>query len=163
MWSTKITSTFSPTSKKETQSFLSVVSFWRMHVPNYTLIVSPLHQVMQKKNNFSWGPEQQQAFEQMKQEIASTDGTGYKEHPLHCCWRERSHVESMAKSLRRDPGLTLGIMESSVQGGWRVLYSNWKGDLGGWCRKMGMFNVYHKGIWCWGSAVSNSMYIYIDR
>jgi len=42
---------------------------------------------------------------------ASTDGTGYKEHPLHCCWRERSHLESVAKSLRRDLRLTPGILE----------------------------------------------------
>jgi len=33
--------------------------------------------------------------------------------------------------------------------------------LGGWCRKMGMFNVYQKGILCCGSAVTNSMYIYL--
>ncbi|GAB0204117.1 hypothetical protein GRJ2_002877300 [Grus japonensis] len=47
-----------PTSKKETQAFLGVVGFWRMHFPNYSLIVSPLYQVTQKKNNFKWGPEQ---------------------------------------------------------------------------------------------------------
>ena len=40
-----------------------------MHVPNYSLIVSPLYQVTQKKNDFAWGPEQQQAFEQIKPEI----------------------------------------------------------------------------------------------
>ena len=55
----KITTMSPPTSKKETQSFLGVVGYWRMHVPNYSLIVSPLYQVMQKKNNFAWGPEQQ--------------------------------------------------------------------------------------------------------
>ena len=39
----KITTMSPPTSKKETQSFLSVVGFWRMHIPNYSLIVSPLY------------------------------------------------------------------------------------------------------------------------
>ncbi|GAB0182995.1 hypothetical protein GRJ2_000764800 [Grus japonensis] len=47
---------FPPTSKKETQAFLGVVGFWRMHIPNYSLIVSLLYQVTQK-NNFKWGPE----------------------------------------------------------------------------------------------------------
>ena len=42
----KITAMSPPTNKKETQSFLGVVGFWRMHVPNYSLIVSPLYQVM---------------------------------------------------------------------------------------------------------------------
>ena len=64
----KVTAMSPPTTKKETQSCLSVVGFWRMRVPNYSLIVSPLYQVMWKKYNFLWGPEQQQATEQIKQE-----------------------------------------------------------------------------------------------
>ncbi|GAB0209563.1 hypothetical protein GRJ2_003422000 [Grus japonensis] len=47
-----------PTNKKETQAFLGVVGFWRMHIPNYSLIVSPLYHVTRKKNDFKWGPEQ---------------------------------------------------------------------------------------------------------
>ena len=112
----KITAMSSPTNKKETQSFLGIVGFWRMHVPNYSLIVSPLYQVTWKKNDFTWGPERQQAFEKIKQEIAramtpgaSTDRTGCKEHPLRCCWRERSHLEFVAKNLRGDPRPTPGV------------------------------------------------------
>ena len=37
----KITAMSLPTNKKETQSFLGLVGFWRMHVSNYNLIVSP--------------------------------------------------------------------------------------------------------------------------
>ncbi|KAK4833069.1 hypothetical protein QYF61_027731 [Mycteria americana] len=47
-----------PTSKRETQAFLGIVGFWRMHMPNYSLIVSPLYQVTRKKKDFKWGPEQ---------------------------------------------------------------------------------------------------------
>ncbi|KAK4810973.1 hypothetical protein QYF61_014445 [Mycteria americana] len=54
----KITAMSPPTSKKETQAFLGVVGFWRMHIPNCRLIVSPLYQVTWKKNDFQWGPEQ---------------------------------------------------------------------------------------------------------
>ena len=72
----KITAVSPPTSKKETQSFLGAVGFWRMHVPNYSLTVSPPYQVMQKKNDFIWGPEQQQAFEQIKQEVARAVALG---------------------------------------------------------------------------------------
>ena len=72
----KITAMSPPTNKTETQSFLGVVGFWRMRVPNYSHIVSPLYQVMWKKNNFSWGPKQQQAFEQIKQEIAHAVALG---------------------------------------------------------------------------------------
>ncbi|RMC19396.1 hypothetical protein DUI87_04006 [Hirundo rustica rustica] len=41
-----------------------------MHIPEYSQIVSPLYLVTHKKNDFQWGPEQQQGFAQMKQEIA---------------------------------------------------------------------------------------------
>ncbi|RMC20554.1 hypothetical protein DUI87_01405 [Hirundo rustica rustica] len=66
----KITAMSPPTSKKETQAFLGAIGFWRMHIPEYSQIVSPLYLVTRKKNNFHWGPEQQQAFAQIKQEIA---------------------------------------------------------------------------------------------
>ncbi|NWS46457.1 POL5 protein, partial [Probosciger aterrimus] len=59
----KITAMSPPTNKKETQAFLGIVGFWRMHIPNYSLIVSPLYHVTRKKNDFRWSPEQQQAFE----------------------------------------------------------------------------------------------------
>ncbi|KAK4807215.1 hypothetical protein QYF61_024335 [Mycteria americana] len=72
----KITVMSPPTSKKETQAFLGVVGFWRMHIPNYSLIVSPLYQVTQKKNDFKWGPEQRQAFEQIKREIVHAVALG---------------------------------------------------------------------------------------
>lgn len=39
-----------------------------MYIPDHSLIVRPLHQVMQK-NDFLWSPEQQQALEQIKQEV----------------------------------------------------------------------------------------------
>ncbi|PKU37287.1 hypothetical protein llap_12403 [Limosa lapponica baueri] len=46
------------TSKKETQDFLGIVGFWKMHSPDCSLIVSPLYKVTQKKIDFKWGPEQ---------------------------------------------------------------------------------------------------------
>ncbi|KAK4810970.1 hypothetical protein QYF61_014442 [Mycteria americana] len=71
-----ITAMSPPTSKKETQAFLGIVGFWRMHIPNCRLIVSPLYQVTRKKNDFQWGPEQRQAFEQIKREIVHAAALG---------------------------------------------------------------------------------------
>ncbi|KAK4818034.1 hypothetical protein QYF61_004158 [Mycteria americana] len=71
----KITA-MSPPSKKETQAFLGGVGFWRMPIPNYSLIISPLYQVTWKKNDFEWGPEQRQAFEQIKWEIVHAVALG---------------------------------------------------------------------------------------
>ncbi|KAK4806143.1 hypothetical protein QYF61_001066 [Mycteria americana] len=72
----KITAMSPPTNKKETQAFLGVVGFWRMHIPNYSLIVSPLYRVTRKKNDFQWGAEQQQAFEQIKRETVHAVALG---------------------------------------------------------------------------------------
>ncbi|KAK4806255.1 hypothetical protein QYF61_013399, partial [Mycteria americana] len=72
----KITAMSPPSSKKETQAFLGVVGFWRMHIPNYSSIVSPLYQMTRKKNDFKWGPEQRQAFEQIKREIVHAVALG---------------------------------------------------------------------------------------
>ncbi|RMC19014.1 hypothetical protein DUI87_03618 [Hirundo rustica rustica] len=47
-----------------------------MHIPEYSQIVSPLYLATRKKNDFHWGPEQQQAFAQIKQEIAHAVALG---------------------------------------------------------------------------------------
>ncbi|GAB0207771.1 hypothetical protein GRJ2_003242800 [Grus japonensis] len=72
----KIATMSPPARKKETQAFLGLVGFWRMHIPGYSQHVSPLYRVTWKKNYFEWGLEQQQAFEQIKQEIARAVALG---------------------------------------------------------------------------------------
>lgn len=95
-----------PKNKKETQCFLGVMSFWRMRIPDYSLIVRPLPQVMQK-NDFLWGPEQQQAFEQIKQEVICAVAFGpvqtrqdLKKYAFQCNWGKGPHLESLAKNIR---------------------------------------------------------------
>ncbi|KAJ7415776.1 hypothetical protein BTVI_37414 [Pitangus sulphuratus] len=65
-----------PTDQQETQALLGAIGFWRMHVPEYSQIVSLLYLLTCKKNDFHWGPKQQQAFEQIKQEIAYSVALG---------------------------------------------------------------------------------------
>ncbi|GAB0199277.1 hypothetical protein GRJ2_002393100 [Grus japonensis] len=72
----KIATMSPPANKKETQAFLGLVGFWRMHIPGYSQLVSPLYRVTQKKNYFEQGLEQQQAFEHIKQEIAHAVALG---------------------------------------------------------------------------------------
>ncbi|KAF4805680.1 hypothetical protein TURU_000153 [Turdus rufiventris] len=72
----KITVMSPPTNKKETHAFLGAIGFWRMHIPQYSQIVSPLNLGTRKKNDFHWGAGQQQAFAQIKQEIAHAGPLG---------------------------------------------------------------------------------------
>ncbi|KFQ61075.1 hypothetical protein N334_06543, partial [Pelecanus crispus] len=101
----KITAMPPPTSKKETQAFLGVVGFWRMHIPNYSLIVSPLYQMTQKKNDFKWGPEQQQAFQQIKQETVHAVALG----PV---WAEQD-VKNVLCTAARENGPTWSLWQKA--------------------------------------------------
>ncbi|GAB0206665.1 hypothetical protein GRJ2_003132100 [Grus japonensis] len=107
----KIAAMSPPTNKKETQAFLDGMGFWRMHIPNYSLIVSPLYHVTRKKSDFKWGPEQRQAFEQMKQEIVHAVALGPVragpdvKHVLHNAATENGPTWSLRQKA---PGETRG-------------------------------------------------------
>ncbi|XP_050842343.1 uncharacterized protein LOC103824792 isoform X1 [Serinus canaria] len=108
-----------PTSKKETQAFLGAIGFWRMHIPEYSQIKSPLYLVTCKKNEFHWGPEQQQAFAQIKQEITHAVALG----PL----RMGSEVKNMLYSAARNHGLSWTL--------WQKVPGETRGQpLGFWSR-----------------------------
>lgn len=62
--------TLSPPSKEENQVFIGLMGLWRMYIPGYSQLVSPLYQVPWKKNQFEWELEHQQSFEQIRQELA---------------------------------------------------------------------------------------------
>ncbi|KAK4828266.1 LOW QUALITY PROTEIN: hypothetical protein QYF61_024931 [Mycteria americana] len=103
----KITAMSPPTSKKETQAFLGVVGFWRMHIPNYSLIISPLYQVTWKKNDFKWGPEQRQAFEQIKREIVHAVALG----PVQA----GQHVKNVVYTTAGENGPTWSLWQKAPE------------------------------------------------
>ncbi|KFV17636.1 hypothetical protein N340_13266, partial [Tauraco erythrolophus] len=101
----KITAMSPPTNKKEAQAFLGIVGFWRMHIPDYSQIVKPLYQIMRKKNNFEWGPEQKQAFEQIKQEIVHAVALG----PV----RTGQNVKNVLYAAARENGPTWSLWQKA--------------------------------------------------
>ncbi|RMC19562.1 hypothetical protein DUI87_03120 [Hirundo rustica rustica] len=115
----KITAMSPPTSKKETQAFLGAIGFWRMHIPEYSQIVSPLYLVTHKKNDFHWGPEQQQAFAQIKQEIAHAVALG----PV----RTGPDVKNVLYSAAGSHGLSWSLWQ-------KVPGETWGRPLGFWSR-----------------------------
>lgn len=127
----KITAISPPASKKESQAFFGVVDFRRMHIPDYRLIVNPLYPVTQKKNHFIWGPVQQRAFKQIKEEIVHAEACGpvwtgqdAKKCTLHCSWGELSYLESLAESPREYSRLTPRVLELKIQRIWGLLFFN---------------------------------------
>ncbi|GAB0207353.1 hypothetical protein GRJ2_003200900 [Grus japonensis] len=116
-----------PTNKKETQAFLGIVGFWKMHIPNYSLIVSPLYQVTRKKNDFKWGSEHRQAFQQMKQEIVQAIALGPVragpdvKNVLYTAARENGPTWSL---WQKAPGDTPRVLELGIQRSRVSLHSN---------------------------------------
>ncbi|RMC19429.1 hypothetical protein DUI87_04040 [Hirundo rustica rustica] len=74
-----------------------------MHIPEYSQIVSPLYLVTRKKNDFHCGPEQQQAFAQIKQEIAHAVALG----PV----RTGPDVKNVLYSAARNNGLSWSLWQ----------------------------------------------------
>lgn len=100
---------YPPANKKETQTFIGVVGYRRMHILDYTLTVNAFDQVSQWKSNFTWGSEQQQAFEPIKQEILHAvaletvqTGQDVKKHLVCQSRGEWPHLEPLAERTRRD-------------------------------------------------------------
>ena len=58
-----------PTSVKALQSFLGFANYYRLFILNFTSLAEPLHRLLKKGTNWSWGPDQQNAFTQIKQQF----------------------------------------------------------------------------------------------
>ena len=55
-----------PTNKKELESFLRLVNFYRRYAPKYTDLTEPFANLRKKKVEFIWSEEQQKAFDWLK-------------------------------------------------------------------------------------------------
>ncbi|RMC04294.1 hypothetical protein DUI87_19113 [Hirundo rustica rustica] len=94
-----------PTSKKETEAFLGTIGFWRMHIPEYNQIVSPLYLVTRKKD-FHWGSEQQHIFAHIKQ-ITHAVALG----PV----RTGPNVKNVLYSAARNNGLSWSLCKRCLE------------------------------------------------
>ena len=50
--------------------FLGLANYYRRFVKNFSLIAKPLTILIGKDEPWTWGPEQQQAFDTLKQKLA---------------------------------------------------------------------------------------------
>ena len=60
-----------PSNVSQLKSFLGVVNYYSKFLPNLSSTLSPLYRLLQKRQAWCWGPEQQQAFETAKQQLSS--------------------------------------------------------------------------------------------
>ena len=58
-----------PRNKTEMQSFLGFANYYREFIPWHAKLVAPLHTVTGLNVTFTWGPEQQKAFSEIKKAL----------------------------------------------------------------------------------------------
>ena len=66
-----------PTNKKQIQSFIGMINYLSNFSARLSEIVEPIRELAKDKVPFNWGPEDQSAFTQMKQEIVSAPILAY--------------------------------------------------------------------------------------
>ncbi|XP_037787716.1 uncharacterized protein LOC119583317 [Penaeus monodon] len=66
-----ISNTPPPRTVREVRRFLGATGFFRKHVHGYATLASPLHLLLKKDQAWTWGPEQQTAFETLKDKLIS--------------------------------------------------------------------------------------------
>ena len=66
-----------PRSKKELQSFLGLVNYYRKYIPHAASILEPLNTLLRKDVPFQWTPDCTQAFELLKEKLTTPPILGY--------------------------------------------------------------------------------------
>jgi hypothetical protein len=61
-----------PTSKKEVQVFMGIIKFVRRFVPDFVVMVKPIHNILKQDHSFSWTGDIENAFVRIKKAISST-------------------------------------------------------------------------------------------
>ena len=62
-----------PTSKSAVRSFLVMTGYLAKFIPRYASLTQPLRELTRNETKFHWGPEEQNAFEKLKQSISNDD------------------------------------------------------------------------------------------
>lgn len=66
-----------PKTAEETRSFLGLITFVGKFIPNLATTTEPLRMLTKKNAVFEWGPEQQNAFDQLKTQLTSSQVLGF--------------------------------------------------------------------------------------
>ena len=65
-----------PADRKQLESFLGLANYYREYVKGFAEVAAPLHALKGGKQPFSWGEEEQTAFEELKKKVNRSSGAG---------------------------------------------------------------------------------------
>lgn len=101
-----------PESKGEVRSFLGMTGYLSKFIPRYSSLTKPLRELTHKEAKFRWGPEEANAFEELKASISSQDTMAFFNPKLPIMMRvEASYNE----------GLSAGLFQQSTKG-WQPVH-----------------------------------------
>lgn len=60
-----------PKNVTELRRFMGIISWCRRFIPDCSTLTQPLTRLLQKKNQWEWGPEQNEVFETLKKKLSS--------------------------------------------------------------------------------------------
>ena len=66
-----------PTNVKQVRSFIGMCSYYRLFIKHFAIVCEPLNKLIKKDVEFEWGLEQQNAFDKIKNILASTPMLNY--------------------------------------------------------------------------------------
>jgi hypothetical protein len=96
-----------PTSKSAVRSFLGMTGYLAKFIPRYASLTQELRELTRNETKFHWGPEEQNAFEKLKQTISNDDTIAFF-HPERPTMvrTEASYNEGLSAGLfqRRERG-----------------------------------------------------------
>ena len=60
-----------PTNLQQLRAFIGLLNFYAKFLPNLSTVLAPLYSLLQKDRHWSWGPQQQRAFQKAKSMLTS--------------------------------------------------------------------------------------------
>jgi len=71
-----------PENAREVRAFIGLASFYRRLVPNFAETAKLLTALTRKNQEFTWGPSQQEAFDQLKLKLSTTPVLAFPDFSL---------------------------------------------------------------------------------
>ena len=70
----------------DVRSFIGACNFCRRHIKNFTYTSTILTDLIKKRTTWRWGPQEQQAFDELKDKVANAKCLGILEHKGKLSW-----------------------------------------------------------------------------
>ena len=88
-----------PQTVQETRRFLGLSSYYRRFIPNFAKIAHPLHGLTCKDTPFTWGPDQDCAFEELKKRLTTAPVLAYPNFTAKFCMETDASVQGLGAVL----------------------------------------------------------------